>query len=156
MTLKYVVRLSEEERELLESVVSKGRASAQKIKHANVLLKLDANGPNWRDEQVAEAFSCAVRTVFSIRKRCVEEGLEAALSRKPRACPSRAPILDGEKQARLVQLACSTPPAGRARWTLALLAEQLVALDIVEAVSAPTVMRALKKTNCNPIGAPAG
>ena len=156
MALKYVVRLTAEERDLLESVVSKGRASAQKIKHANVLLKVDADGPNWRDGQAAEAFSCSPRTVFSIRERFVEQGLEAALSRKERTRPSREPILDGEKQARLVQLACRAPPAGRARWTLSLLAEHLVALDVVEAVSAPTVMRALKKTNCSRIGAPVG
>ena len=156
MALKYVVRLTEEERDLLESVVSKGRASAQKIKHANVLLKVDADGSNWRDEQAAEAFSCSPRTVFCIRERFVEQGLEAALSRKERTRPSREPILDGEKQARLVQLACSTPPAGRARWTLSLLAEHLVALDVVETVSAPTVMRALKKSNCSRIGAPVG
>jgi hypothetical protein len=83
--------------------------------------------------------------VYSIRQRFVEQGLEAALSRKARACPARAPILDGEKEARLIQLACSAPPSGRARWTLTLLAEHLVALDIVDTISAPTVMRALKK-----------
>jgi hypothetical protein len=94
--------------------------------------------------------------VFSIRQRCVEQGLEAALERKRRERPACEPMLDGEKQARLVQIACSEPPPGRARWTLNLLAEQLVALDVVESISAPTVMRALKKTNCNPIDAPVG
>lgn len=156
MTKKYIVRLSEEERSLLVDVVSKGHTSAQKIKHANVLLKVDAAGPDWSDEQAGEAFGCAPRTAFSIRQRFVEQGLEAALLRKPRERPSREPLLDGEKQARLVAIACSEPPAGRARWTLQLLSERLVELEVVESISPPTVMRALKKTNCNPIGAPAG
>lgn len=156
MTRKYIVRLTGEERVMLDALVSKGEAAAQKIKHANVLLKVDADGPNWSDEQAAEAFGCAPRTVFSIRQRFVEQGLEAALARKKRERPACEPILDGEKQARLVQIACSEPPEGRARWTLNLLAEQLVVLDVVDSISAPTVMRALKKTNCNPIGDPAG
>ncbi len=156
MNKKYIVRLTEEERVALDALVSKGVASAQKIKHANVLLKIDADGPAWTDEQAAEVFGCAPRTVFSIRQRCVEQGLEAALERKRRERPACEPMLDGEKQARLVQIACSEPPPGRARWTLNLLAEQLVALDVVESISAPTVMRALKKTNCNRIDAPVG
>ena len=121
-----------------------------------MLLKIDAAGPAWADEQAAEVFGCAPRTVFSIRQRCVEQGLEAALERKRRERPACEPMLDGEKQARLVQIACSEPPPGRARWTLNLLAEQLVALDVVESISAPTVMRALKKTSCNRIDAPVG
>jgi hypothetical protein len=145
MTKKYVVRLSDEERGLLEDLVSKGQAAAQKIKHANVLLKVDAEGANWSDAQAAEAFGCAPRTVFSIRERFVEQGFEAALSRKQRERPSCEPLLDGEKQARLVQIACSEPPPGYARWTLNLLAGKLVELDVVESISAPTVMRALKK-----------
>jgi hypothetical protein len=156
MNKKYIVRLTEEERVALDALVSKGVASAQKIKHANVLLKIDADGLAWADEQAAEVFGCAPRTVLSIRQRCVEQGLEAALERKRRERPACEPMLDGEKQARLVQIACSEPPPGRARWTLTLLAEQLVALDVVESISAPTVMRALKKTNCNPIDAPVG
>jgi hypothetical protein len=156
MAKKYIVRLAEEERAMLAALVGKGQASAQKIKHANVLLKVDADGPGWGDEQAAEAFECAPRTVFSIRERFVAQGLDAALTRKQRARLSREPLLDGEKQARLVQIACSEPPAGRASWTLQLLAERLVALDVVEAISPPTVMRALKKTNSNPTGGPAG
>lgn len=156
MAKKYIVRLSEEERAQLGALISKGRASAQKIKHANVLLKVDADGPDWSDEQAAEAFECAPRTVFSIRQRFVEQGFEAALARKPRERPSREPLLDGDKQARLVQIACSAPPPGRARWTLQLLSERLVELEIVESISPPTVMRALKKTTFSPIGARAG
>jgi transposase len=156
MKKKYIVRLREEERVALNALVSKGAAAAQKIKHANVLLKVDADGPAWSDEQAGEVFGCAPRTVFSIRERFVEQGLEAALARKKRERPACEPILDGEKQARLVQIACSEPPAGRTRWTLKLLAEQLVALEVVESISAPTVMRALKKTNCNRIGGSVG
>jgi len=156
MTKKYIVRLSEEERSELGAVISKGRASAQKIKHANVLLKVDADGPAWGDEQAGEAFECAPRTVFSIRQRFVEQGLEAALARKQREHPSREPLLDGDKQARLVQIACSEPPPGRARWTLQLLSERLVELEIVESISPPTVMRALKKTLFSRIDAPVG
>jgi transposase len=156
MAKKYIVRLSEEERAQLGALISKGRASAQKIKHANVLLKVDADGPDWSDEQAAEAFECAPRTVFSIRQRFVEQGLEAAVTRKARERPSREPLLDGDKQARLVQIACSAPPPGRARWTLQLLSERLVELEIVESISPPTVMRALKKTTFSPIGARAG
>ena len=156
MKKKYIVRLTEEERVTLGELVSKGAAAAQKIKHANVLLKVDADGSAWGDEQAAEVFGCAPRTVFSIRQRFVEQGLEAALARKKRERPACEPLLDGEKQARLVQIACSEPPEGRARWTLNLLADKLVALDVVESISAPTVMRALKKTNCNRTGAPAG
>ncbi|WP_323697065.1 IS630 family transposase [Thiorhodovibrio litoralis] len=150
MAKKYVVRLSDEERGLLEDLVSKGQAAAQKIKHANVLLKVDAEGANWSDAQAAEAFGCAPRTVFSIRERFVEQGFEAALSRKQRERPSCEPLLDGEKQARLVQIACSEPPPGYARWTLNLLAGKLVELDVVESISAPTVMRAPKKNALQP------
>lgn len=156
MAKKYIVRLSAEERELLLALIGRGRASAQKIKHANVLLKVDAAGPDWSDEQTGEAFECAPRTVFSIRQRFVEQGLDAALERKQRERPSREPLLDGDKQARLVQIACSEPPPGRARWTLQLLSERLVELEIVESISPPTVMRALKKTNFSRTDAPAG
>jgi len=156
MTKKYIVRLTGEERTQLTEIVSKGKAAAYKIKHAHLLLKVDANGPNWSDAQAAEAFSCAPRTVFSLRERFVEQGLEAALARKKQDRPSRDPILDKEKEARLIQLACSEPPSGHARWTLRLLASELVAQGIVESISPPTVMRALKKTSSSRIGVPVG
>jgi hypothetical protein len=146
MNVKYVVRLTDEERALLRGLVDKGKAAALKIKHANVLLKIDAAGANWSDGQAAEAFDCALRTVLSIRQRYVEQGLDAALERKKRECPPRLPMLDGEGEAQLIRIACSQPPPGRARWTLTLLAEKLVELQIVPAISPQTVMRTLKKT----------
>jgi len=112
---KYLIRLTEEERAQLTEVVNKGQAAAYKIKHANVLLKVDANGPDWNDVQTAEAFSCAPRTVSSLHQRFVEQGLEAALERKKQARPSREPIPDVGQEAHLIQLACSESPAGRAR-----------------------------------------
>ena len=148
MNKKYIVRLTAEERGQLESLVGKGKGQAYKIKHANILLGVDADGPGWSDEQAAKAFRCHVCTARNVRQRCVEEGLEAALERKRQESPSRTPTLDGRGQARLVALACGTPPNGRARWTLALLAERLVELRIVPSICGQTVRRALKKTNC--------
>jgi len=156
MAKKYIVRLSAEERDLPLALIGKGRASAQKIKHANVLLQVDATAPDWSDEQIGEAFECAPRKQFSIRQHFFEQGLDAALDRKQRERPSREPLLDGDKQARLVQIACSDPPPGRARWTLQLLSERLVELEIVESMSPPMVMRALKKANFSRADAPAG
>ncbi len=147
MKTKYIARLTEEERVELTDLVSKGKASAHKIKHANVILKIDADGPKWSDQQAADAFACSPRTVFSIRQRLVEEGLDAALGRKKRERPPIEPLLDGEKEARLVQIACSQPPEGQARWTLKLLAEEMIALEVVESISPQTVMRTLKKTH---------
>lgn len=145
MNKKYIVRLTEEERSILKAIVNKGKAAAYKIKHAHILLKVDADNANWRDEQAAEAYGCSPRTVYSIRQRFVEQGFEAALERKKREKPPIEPILDGEKEARLFQLACSEPPSGCTHWTLQMLADELVTLKIVEHISAPTVMRALKK-----------
>lgn len=145
--IKYVVRLTEDERSSLMALIDQGKAAARKIKHANVLLKIDAEGLNWSDVQAAEAFHCSPRTVFTIRQRFVEFGLDAALERKPREHPPRERMLDGEGEAHLVRLACSTPPEGQARWTLNLLAERLVELQVVETISPQTVMRTLKKTH---------
>jgi transposase len=108
-------------------------------------LKGDAEGPAWTDEHIAASFSVSVPTVQGVRQRLVEQGLEAALTRKKQARPSRAPLLDGAGEARLIALRCSAPPAGHARWTLRLLADQAVALDIVEAISHETVRQTLKK-----------
>ena len=147
MPKKYIVRLTPEERVQLEKVVNKGRTQGYRIRHAHILLKADADGPAWLDRNIVEAFSCNRATVEGIRKRFVLEGLDAALERKKRAEPPRENILDGAKEARLIALACSKPPEGRSRWTLALLADELVTLEIVESISYRTVQRTLKKTN---------
>ena len=144
---RYIVRLTEEERNGLRAVVSKGRASARKIGHARVLLKVDADGPNWTDEQAGEAFGIRANTVRDIRQRFVEEGLEAALERKRRAEPPTPRKLDGAGEAQLIALACGEPPEGRARWTLRLLAGKMVELAIVDGISHETVRRTLKKTS---------
>jgi transposase len=149
MVKKYLVRLTEEERAGLEGVVKKGKGAAYRIKHAHILLAVDAEGPNGPDRKAAQAYRCHVHTVENVRRRLVEHGLEAALGRKAQVRPSRERILDGEKEARLVCIACSEPPEGRARWTLQMLADELVALKVVDSVSEPTVRRALKKTNSN-------
>jgi len=145
---RYIIRLSEEERTRLVALVSKGKAAARKRLHAQVLLKADvsAAGAGWTDQQIVEAFGMGERTVEAIRQRCVEEGLDAALERKPQCRPSRQPLLDGAKEARLVALCCGKVPAGQARWTLRLLADELVRLEIVDSISHETVRQALKKT----------
>lgn len=147
MHKKYIVRLTGEERLQLEGMVSKGKSPARKIVHAQILLKADRDGPNWTDEEVAEAFGVHTSTVRSIRERFVNEGLEASLNRKKRDTPPRERILDGAKEARLIAVACGSPPDGRARWTLRLLAGQLVELSVVDEISHETVRRTLKKMN---------
>jgi len=146
MHKKYIVRLSDEERAQLTELTRKGKAAALKIRHAHILLKADAHGSAWTDAKIAESFAVSVNTVLGVRQRLVEHGLEAALNRKPQQRPSRTPRLDGEGEARLIALRCGEPPAGHARWTLRLLADQAVALDIVETISHETVRQALKKT----------
>jgi len=149
MSKKYIVRLSDRERRGLEQLSAKGKTVAYRIRHAHILLKADADGPNWTDWRIAEAFSCHARTVEGIRKRFVEQGLDAALNRKKREMPPREKLLDGENEARLIELSCSKPPKGRARWTLHLLADKMVELEVVESISHETVRQTLKKTNLN-------
>ena len=143
---KYVVKLTDQEREELGALISKGKANARKIVHAQILLKVDAHGPRLTDEEVSEIFDVHESTVRSIRERFVMESLESALNRKKRAKPPCEPKLDGAGQARLTALACSAPPPGRARWTLQLLGDKLVELKIVESISMETVRKTLKKT----------
>jgi transposase len=130
-------------------LVAAGRGASKKLLHARILLKADAapKGPAWTDARIAEALEVSTRTVERLRERFVELGLEAALGRRKQDRPSRERVLDGKAEARLIALACSAPPPGRARWTLRLLAGRLVELDIVAAVSTETVRRTLKKTN---------
>jgi transposase len=149
---KYVVELTSEERKQLEELIKKGKVAGYKIRHAQMLLKADQGkeGPGWPDKQIADAFGAHQTTVESLRKRLVEQGLDAALQRKKQACPSRERKLDGDGEARLIALACSEPPEGRNEWTLRLLADRLVELSVVESISHMTVSRTLKKTSSSP------
>lgn len=156
MNKKYIVRLMPEEKAQLQDLVRKGRTQVYRIKHANILLAIDADGLNWTDQQAAEAYRCTPNTARNVRQRFVEHGLETALERKKSELPPRRPVLDGEKEARLIAVACGRPPHGRAQWTLKLLADELVALEIVEAISDQTVRRTLKKMNLNHICSRAG
>ncbi len=145
---RYLVRLEAEERARLEQLVRVGKAAAYRIRHANIVLAVDESeaGAKLKDAQAAEAFGVAVRSIESLRKRFVEEGLDAALERKKRVRPSIEAMFDGEKEAKLIAIACSAKPEGRVRWTLELLAERVVALKIVAHCSPQTIMRTLKKT----------
>ena len=148
MKKQYAVRLSEAERSELRSCISAGTAPARKLHHARILLKADEgpDGPAWPDQRIADAVEVSQPTVSRVRKQYVEEGLAAALNRR---MPSRTPQrkLGGEQEARLIAVACGAPPPGRVRWSLRLLADKLVELEIVEEISYRTVGRVLKKTN---------
>ena len=148
MKKKYPVILSDTERDDLKRLIATGTAPARKLTHARILLKADesAEGAGWVDEKVADAVEVSQPTVSRVRKQYFEESLEAALNRRP---PKREyhRKLDGEQEARLVALACSQPPEGHARWSLRMLVDRLVELEIVEDISHQTVRRTLKKTN---------
>ncbi len=150
---KYVVRLSTEERAELEALIRKGRSPAQRLLKARILLKADISeaGEGWSDSRIIKALETSVSMVYRVRKQLVEEGFEAVLSRKQRATPAIARIFDGEKEAKLIALACSKPPKGRARWTLRLLENKVVELGIVDRASDSTIGRTLKKTLSSPI-----
>lgn len=145
---KYVVTLTDEEREELGRLVSSGKGAARKLIHARIMLKADscAAGPGWDDAEIAEALDVGTATIERVRRQFVEEGLEAALSRRrPRREYQRK--LDGDGEAHLIAVACSQAPEGRKRWTLRLLAERMVALEYADELSYETVRRVLKKTN---------
>jgi len=154
MAKRYIVQLNDEERQLLTELMNKKHLAAQKRKRVQVLLKADASkeGPAWVDRRIAEAFDVTVVTVENLRKSYVLEGLAAAIERKKQCRPSRQPVLDGAKEARLVALCCGTVPAGHGRWTLRLLADKLVELGIVDHISYETVRQSLKKTSYSPGG----
>jgi len=154
----YVVRLSGEERERLKTLIRKGKSPARRLLKARILLKTDASeaGEAWSDSRIIEALDASASMVYRVRKQLVEEGLEAVLSRKQRATSAVSRIFDGEKEAKLIALACSKPPKGRARWTLRLLENKVVELGIVEHASDSTIGRTLKKTLSNPIAASTG
>jgi hypothetical protein len=145
MYKKYIVRLSDEERQVCQEIVKKLKGSSQKVRRAQILLQADADGPNWPDVRIAEAYRCRVQTIENLRKRLVTEGFETASNGKTRKSPPTPPLLDGEKEAKLIAMRLGKPPAGYGRWTLRLLADELVALDVVESISHETVRQTLKK-----------
>ncbi len=155
---KYVVRLSGEECGRLETLIRKGKSPARRVLKARILLKADVSEgrKGWSDNRIIEALETSPSMVYRARKQLVEDGIEAVLSRKPRAMPAIARIFDGEKEAKLIALACSKPPKGRARWTLRLLENKVVELGIVERASDSTIGRTLKKTRFSPIAASTG
>lgn len=145
MQKKYVVRLSAEERLELELVVKKLKGTGQKVRRAQVLLKADADGPNWTDQKIAEAVGCRIKTVENIRQRLVERGFEETLNGTMRNQPAVEKLLDGNQEAQVIAMRLGSPPKGYANWTLRLLARRVVALEIVETISHETVRRTLKK-----------
>lgn len=142
----YVVRLTDQERDELGCVVKKLKGTGQKVRRAQIMLKADADGPNWTDDRISEAFSCRTRTVELIRQRLVERGLEETLHGAERAQPPVEKLLTGEQEARIIATRLGPPPKGYANWTLRLLARKVVELEIVDSVSYETVRRTLKKT----------
>lgn len=142
----YIVRLTDEERETCLAIVKKLKGTSTKVRRANILLKADADGPNWKDQQIADAVFCTRQSVENLRKRLVTEGFEVALNGKKRQAPPRKKTLDGEQEAKIIALRLADPPKGRNGWTLRLLAEKVVELEIVPAVSHVTIQKTLKKT----------
>jgi len=142
---KYIVRLSQEERESLEEVVKKLSGSSQKVRRAQMLIKADVESLNWTDAQIAEAFSCRTETVENLRKALVTQGFEVALNGKKRETPPRKRALDGEQEARVIATRLGSPPDGFGSWSLRLLKEQVVELEIVEDISHETLRKTLKK-----------
>lgn len=146
MNKKYVVRLSDEERGICQDVIKALKGSSQKVRRAQVLLKADADSFAWPDHKIAEAFGCRVQTIEGLRKRLVTDGFGTALDGKKRREPPAPPKLDGAGEAKLIAMRLGKPPAGYGRWTLQLLADQLVALEVVDSISHETVRATLKKT----------
>ena len=146
----YKVTLTDEEREYLTALISRGKAAARKLTHARILLKADQSedGPAWDDRHISESFDVSVATVERVRKYFVEDSTEAALNHK-KPCGTRPVKFDGEKEAHLIALACSQPPDGHADWTLRLLADKMIELNHFESLSHETVRQVLKKTNLN-------
>jgi hypothetical protein len=155
---KYVVLLSGEERERLEALLRKGKSPARRQLKARILLKADVSesGEGWSDSWIIKALETNASMIYRVRKQLVEEGFEAVLSRKRRATPPVPKIFDGEKEAKLIALACSKPPKGRVRWTLRLLENKVVELGIVDRASDSTIGRTLKKTRSSRIADSAG
>ena len=151
MNKRYVVRLDADERQRLQQLVSVGKVAGYKIKHASMLLMADADGPAMTDQQIRTALGVSVGQMEHLRKRLIEEGLDACLMRKPQERPSVEPMFDGEKEAKLLALACGQAPKGYGKWSLRLLADRAVELRIVESTSHETVRRVLQKTRSSRI-----
>jgi len=143
---KYIVHLTDAERKTLCSVIKKLSGSSQKVRRAQVLLKADAAGPNWTDKRISEAFSCRAQTVANIRYRLVTDGFDVVLNGKKRMGPPRSKLFDGDQEAKVIALRLGPAPKGYANWSLRLLADKVVELEIVDSVSHETVRRTLKKT----------
>ena len=146
MNKKYVVRLTDEERAVCEATIKKETGRSEKLRRATILLKADAGGPGWGDAKISEAVGCRSRTVENVRQAFVVEGFTRALARKKRATPPTPKLLDGAAEAKLIALRLGKPPAGFGHWTLRLLADQMVELEMVESISPETVRQTLKKT----------
>jgi len=146
MNKKYIVRLSDEERGICQEILKTRKGSSQKFRRAQILLKADVNGPGWPDAQIADAFNCRVHTIENLRKRLVTDGFQLALDGKKRKDPPTPCKLDGEAEAKLIAMRLGKPPEGYGHWTLRLLADEMVALEIVDSISHETVRRTLKKT----------
>ena len=147
MNKNCIVRLTEEERAIRKATVKKERGKSEKLRRAVILLNADVDSPGWKDEKISEAVGCRIRTVENVRREFVLEGFEAALVRKKRTTPPTPKLLDGAAEAKLIALRLGRPPAGYGHWTLRLLADQLVELEIVESISPETVRQTLKKTS---------
>ncbi len=146
MEKKYIVRLTDQERETCREAIKKLKGSSQKVRRAQILLKADAEGAAWTDRQIAEAFSCRTKTVENIRQRFVEQGFEETLERKQLQVAPANKLLDGEQEAKIIAMRLGTAPQGYGNWTLRLLARKVVELEIVESISHETVRQTLKKT----------
>ena len=145
MNKKYIVRLSDEERAVCEAAIKNEKGKSEKLRRATILLKADADGPAWNDAKISEAIGCRTRTVENVRQAFVLEGFEGALVRKKRATPPTPKLLDGVGEAKLIALRLGKPPAGSGHWTLRLLADQMMELEIVESISPETIRQTLKK-----------
>jgi hypothetical protein len=145
MNKKYIVRLSDKERQELVTVISKLKGTSQKVKRAQILLKADADGPNWPHHQIAEAYLCRTKTVSNTCKSLVERGFEITLNGKKRDKPPHAKLLDGQQEAKIIALRLGKPPKGYSNWSLRLIADKAVELGIVESISHTTISNTLKK-----------
>ena len=145
MNKKYIVRLSEEERGVSQQIIKQLQGASQKFRRAQILLKADADGPGWSAVKIAEAFTCRVQTLEHVRKRLVTGGFDLALNGQTRPEPPTLPKRDGEAAAQVIAMRLGTPPVGYGHWTLRLLANELVALEVVASISHETVRKTLKK-----------